>query len=273
MRKRWEPWELEILKQHYGKMHTKILIQKYLPHRSTEAVGQKARSLNLDATGMKIEDRQKRALVEYYGKMPIREIQAAFFPDRSVGAVYALAKRLKLIPTQSARWKKVVVPPELSETDWAYLAGIIDGEGTITILSSKRKGHNLILLPLIAVSSKNTSLMEWLQRIFQVRWSIRNGVSGFGAPRGLQTRITAYPVVKWVLENIYPYLIIKKKQAQLLLEFLRLREQRRYGSPYTQDDFNIVLELRKMNAGRGKRFELLENSLKQKFEEYLKSMT
>ena len=215
-------------------------------------------------------------LKQYFGKLGVREIKRKFLPKRSRGAIHRMAERLGLnVMTQEEHWKRCFVEKELPQTVWAYLAGIVDGEGTLTILVDtwKKRGEKIVLLPLVAISNKDESLMNWLQKTFQMQWITRNGVSGFGAKRGLQTSITTYPFVRWILKNISHYLIIKKKHADLILKFIECRGQRRYNSPYTWDDFNLLLEVRKLNVGHGKRFELVERSLRQKFENYLEIKT
>lgn len=56
-------------------------------------------------------------------------------------------------------------PARLSETDAAYLAGLIDGEGTIA-LTRLHHGQNRQLV--IAVSSTVRSLLEWVLHSMRV---------------------------------------------------------------------------------------------------------
>lgn len=114
---------------------------------------------------------------------------------------------------------------ELSNIEmWAYVAGIVDGEGTLCFrCTSKRQTH-----PLARVSISNTSL-ELLTRI-----------KSFLATCKIDGRIYRQPCrgnrrQSWLLQvqkrdDIYdlcvalkPYLIVKHRQCNLILEFIHLR--------------------------------------------------
>ena len=92
---------------------------------------------------------------------------------------------------------------------WAWLAGVIDGEGTLTFKNRT---------PALIMSAKDTTMME--------RASILIG------KEMVPTKIERYPgTIYWliqaytrqipvVLEKTVPYLTAKKEQAELILRFL-----------------------------------------------------
>jgi hypothetical protein len=49
----------------------------------------------------------------------------------------------------------------LSETEAAYVAGIVDGEGTITLTRAHRDGRR----PVVSISSTELSLLQYIQSI------------------------------------------------------------------------------------------------------------
>lgn len=116
----------------------------------------------------------------------------------------------------------------LRETEKAYLAGIIDGEGSISIGITKRirkgvvyRNHYLRL----QVTNTDSALIQWL-----------NKLGGSTAERKLRADYpTARVVYSWnkqcrqageVLEQVYPYLITKRKQAEAGLFFQSKRKRR-----------------------------------------------
>lgn len=117
--------------------------------------------------------------------------------------------------------KKVMFEPaqlRLSDVEKSYIAGIIDGEGYIGIYRSKDR----YLRPVVNVANTSEVLIDQLRRMTGIgakykkthhmkscwSWSVRK----FSEIRGL-------------LEAVLPFLVVKRKKAELLLEFLLLREE------------------------------------------------
>jgi len=104
----------------------------------------------------------------------------------------------------------------LSPQEWAYLAGILDGEGTVAIYGSGKPGQIASLS--VKVSNTEEELLRWIER--------RVGGMVYSArARKAEHR----PVFLWqcggmlavdVLKNVLPFLIIKKDRALLALEFM-----------------------------------------------------
>lgn len=97
--------------------------------------------------------------------------------------------------------------------DWAYIAGIIDGEGSIGY-----SGQIARSLYIIQVYNTNRELMDWL--ILKIG---RGRVLSF-KKRGCLNKKILYGVY-WrgedaiiVLRQTYDYLIVKKQLAKLILE-------------------------------------------------------
>jgi len=104
-----------------------------------------------------------------------------------------------------------------SETTKAYLAGIIDGEGTIAIIRNNRKQKNgkeyFYSRPVITVSNTSYILLDYLTTL---------GIGGFSSDRrkvenqkqAFQWCLSSVNSVYAVLRVIYPYLTIKKDKAK-----------------------------------------------------------
>lgn len=160
-------------------------------------------------------------------------------------------------------------------TECAYCAGIIDGEGTISISVHEQLGRrrNNIVFPnqklkqvskVIRVCNTDIRLLEWLANI-----------TGYGKVTKLyQNPSTKYdrfrkgnikPLYSWAiwgfniksfLMEISPYLVIKKRHSELMLESIKLswnRGNRGKGAGYFytpevwEKQLKIVSEIHELN--------------------------
>ena len=116
----------------------------------------------------------------------------------------------------------------MTETDWAYLAGLIDGEGQMDILlranpNTKHIGRGYTREFRLNITNGSRELLVELQQkigmgsiyLQDVTWSPTHRVKMYSY------RFSHNPIRK-VLPNIIPYLMLKKKLAVMLLEELDL---------------------------------------------------
>lgn len=105
-------------------------------------------------------------------------------------------------------------------TKLAYLAGVIDGEGCIGIRRTKRTGSCKSTRYSAAVTVGNTSrvLIEQLVRAFGV------GCVTYRYPTKTKRACYLWSLssrgAREVLRAVQPYLIVKREQAAVLLEFI-----------------------------------------------------
>lgn len=154
--------------------------------------------------------------------------------------------------------------PQLTPTEWAYLAGIVDGEGTITILKvSKRKGQTHILQPKIDVTNTSERLLRWLGEKVDMRVNGRTKPLKSGEITFKRTPAVCYSIEIWgyrvynVLMGIEPYLVIKREQARLVRTFLdsrRARSEATYNPPYTQEEIDLWLKVRALNRSASRSY-------------------
>lgn len=112
----------------------------------------------------------------------------------------------------------------------AYMAGIVDGEGALTIGSySKGPTGNPWYCTYLTISSTDELLIDWL-------------VSNFGCHKMKYTRAQMAEncqrqVYRWqcggdrlyhICELILPYSVIKKRQIEIIMEFLKTSKMRVY---------------------------------------------
>lgn len=111
----------------------------------------------------------------------------------------------------------------VSEQDAAYMAGLIDGEGCIGIYKTCGSGKHRRVYPqyVMSLGMSNTHLgvIKWICQMFGGTYHIAN--SGAKNPKysvAWSWKITARHA-KWVLEQVIPYLRIKRDQAEIAIEF------------------------------------------------------
>jgi hypothetical protein len=114
------------------------------------------------------------------------------------------------------------------EEKWKYwLAGLIDGEGTITIAKYKGKGsispyHNLLL----KIGNLNIDLLKKIKEVTRCGWIMHDNRMGYRRPVGWCVKNNK---ALEIINEVYPILIVKKSQAEVAIEFGKLLK--RNGSP------------------------------------------
>ena len=107
---------------------------------------------------------------------------------------------------------------QLIETEWAYIAGFLDGDGSIMTEIVKRNDYRLkfeirYIVTFTQKTSRNYSLIQLRDEL---------GIGNF-RNRGdgcSELAISGWQSVKPLLEKLEPYLKIKKKQANLILQII-----------------------------------------------------
>lgn len=141
---------------------------------------------------------------------------------------------------------------KLDEIALAYFAGLVDGEGTITIIRTGQivADGGRSLRPQVEVTNTNPVIVQHVIDTFYK----------MGAKPYIDTRASknnwkaAYKIVayglnksKKVLTCVMPYLLAKKAQAELVLEFIESRNSQPYNCHYTDRDLNIYRQIRTLN--------------------------
>ena len=120
----------------------------------------------------------------------------------------------------------------MTETEKSYIAGIIDGEGSIML----QKFHiNEYPAPCVSIASTTLSLLTWMKNIIGSGKIITKKNYNPDKHQNCYSYIVKYDNAIKLLEDIYPYLIIpsKKKRAELILTKYKLVTPR--NGRYTED--------------------------------------
>lgn len=166
--------------------------------------------------------------------------------SRSTGVSYtnvaqALLRRGLMADRYTRRGLQIQIAERLSENERAYLAGIIDGEGTITIAAKK----NTYYRPAVTISNTSTLLRDWLSRRgFDIVLAINNN----GRPYW-RLMWSGYQLDRF-LSLVRPFLVIKARHCDLVLEFISIRRAQSKRAPPTEHMLAIVSILHWLNERR-----------------------
>lgn len=124
---------------------------------------------------------------------------------------------------------------------WPYVAALVDGEGTIssgvhTLPDGKVRSVRLH----IHVNNSDRRIIKWLMNNFGGAFYQDSVVDGYSTPDSTRYKwyIGAQAIQKEFLNGIYPFLVLKKKQADAALQFFDANMNTRLGIAKTLEDLN-----------------------------------
>jgi len=135
----------------------------------------------------------------------------------------------------------------LKEVEKAYLAGIVDGEGTVTLT---RRHKNETPAPKVSVANTNLELLRWIKvRIGGVIVSKKKYKSHHSDSYiwyACQDRAICF------LNEIKKFLIVKKEQADLITGKYKKVTHRagKYTYEILAKKYKLVSKIRKLNNGK-----------------------
>lgn len=138
--------------------------------------------------------------------------------------------------------------------NYAYIAGFLDGDGSIMLQLKKRsdstKGVRFMTTICFYQDSRHDKNLKWIKKILRAGYfSKRNdGMS--------ELRINGFKEVKNILENLSPFIRFKNKQAKLILlalEVLTKKTMRNMTKKDYKKIVSIILNLQKQNYATRKK--------------------
>ncbi len=135
----------------------------------------------------------------------------------------------------------------MNNTEKAYVAGIIDGEGTITLT---RRRKNETPCPHISVANTNLEMLEWLRSKLGGIICSKKKYQPHHKQSYTWTIKLAGKCLQ-LLSDIRPYLIIKRQHADLLINEYRKVTPRngKYTPEMSLRKLGLISEIRKLNTG------------------------
>jgi len=119
----------------------------------------------------------------------------------------------------------------MSKLTAAYIAGLIDGEGSLEIQKKDRKYQTRI-----RVCMTDETLIRWLHESFDGYFSKR--VFKDNCRTAYVWDIHNNKLVKPFIEKIYPYLRLKKKHAEVIKRFLKTFNNNSFKKVKNKSDYH-----------------------------------
>jgi len=131
-----------------------------------------------------------------------------------------------------------------------YLAGFLDGEGSITGWCAKEQKKRGVYNLKIYTTSTNKEVTEWIKSNFGGLIYVNRSPSRKPHWKTSYIWCIERPKTKEFLEQILPYLIIKKKQAEVALKLRETFSKRYRNLPKKIADlrYSLIQELHILNS-------------------------
>lgn len=148
------------------------------------------------------------------------------------------------------------------ETDWAYLAGLIDGEGCIVIgKSGQNKSHDGIPGSIhysvrIRIGNTKCLMLEWIIvtiGLGRISKTVRH-YENINYSDLYEWAVAKQSDVETILLHVMPYLTIKRPQAEIALKYIYL------DATWAKEERKELHEKIKLLNRRGPIYELRENT-------------
>jgi len=241
---RWTTKEIEALKKYYGS-EVRNKIMKIIKSKTWPAIQHKALRMKIRRkypTSIPWDKKEVTFIRNNYRKLSIKKMSE--FLNTSRTRVYHKMLDMGLGTPSRISFIKV----KMTETEKAYIAGFIDGEGTITYHPHWRKdGRMWGATPLVGIANTCKEPLTFIAKILQKNSSrdfekiIRIHKEKRPHKRDLwEFKIEGRYPIKNFLKAIQPYLIIKKRHTEIMLELLDSRD---IGTRWTRKQLKLLLEI------------------------------
>ncbi len=140
----------------------------------------------------------------------------------------------------------------MTETEKAYLAGIIDGEGSLAIRRSvnPRAAHGYTFAPILSINNTDRALIYWCQAVLGLGYVVCKHPAKLHH-KPVYVFQAACRHAAQIVEAVLPYLRIKRRQAEILLEMATASTVRTSWMCMTDEAFHKQLtqfeEMRLLN--------------------------
>lgn len=134
---------------------------------------------------------------------------------------------------------------QLTVAQAAYIAGFIDGEGCVSIIRRKRStakpgASGYYFRPRVAIAQRDIAPLHFIQNVVGTGFTVEPVTSKKWV--GYQLRWES-GALRWLLPQIAPYLVLKKRQAHLLMAFIDLGNSYKPGSGLTPERYAVQAEM------------------------------
>ena len=138
----------------------------------------------------------------------------------------------------------------VQQTDLAWLAGIIDGEGCFSIfINNRNDAANPSISASLTITNSNCLLLSRCKEILdslKIKYYYHDPKNGHQQGRRvMRIKVKNYSSLKCLIELLLPYLVGKIDQAKITLEFANLAGQR--GKLKYEERAGLMNNIKKLN--------------------------
>lgn len=244
--------EINILRQNYATKAPAEILQ-LLPTKTPSAISHKSQRLGLVKKDYFWTLDELNTLKEIYSHMSKRELLKTL--EKNWTSIRHKAFELGLVKAPhmrySANWKNHgIVPILLTEFQKGYITAIIDGEGSICIVKASDKRqvrHHIYLAPLISIVNTDPKLMAGVRDMLKVgRFYKEPRRIAYYKDKYVYT-VASINGCKQILEQIKNTLIVKKRQAEFVLQLIAIKEKKTTGV-VTPEEIKLYEEVKRLNV-------------------------
>lgn len=143
---------------------------------------------------------------------------------------------------------------KLTEIEKAYLSGFFDGEGSVSIVMAKPsrwQGRSYHVLRLL-IGNTSLDILEWVKSVVGIGHVYKYEPRLEGRKPCYHYKLSGMEAMGF-LENLLPYLKVKKRVAELSIEFQKTKNRKSWGSKRVPQDIwnireRIKEEMSRLNA-------------------------
>ena len=170
------------------------------------------------------------------------------FPKRSKQAFRLIASRYN-IKRLSRPVRPKVKEMKINRDDAIYLAAFLDADGTIGLHKMKQTDR---AVPRIAYINTKLSIIQWIKDTIKIG-GIRTSKGGKRTEGGRRCK----PNYQWQLNSqdgcymflkvIYPFLKLKKRQAEIVMEWIDINYLKPRNEEYSKKHNELINEIKELN--------------------------
>jgi hypothetical protein len=191
----------------------------------------KTRELRGTVFEMPIPESQQWLADEVQPNLPFAEAQ---FQDRVSGQPLNPPPSHKLWPwARHNATHQNRLEPEVDERDWAYLAALIDGEGSFSAHKHPDGRGDRIR---VSIGQKDGEFL----RAIAARFPELGSVKTRGTPSKCGNYMSYWSIsrkgdLKWFLPHVIPYLVLKREQAEATLQWVNSLGEHGHDKPFGEE--------------------------------------
>lgn len=244
MPKNWKKWtreEIKYLRENYFES-PKFELMKFL-NRTWPSIQKETFRLSLRRTRFRKpwSKEETNFLRSNFENLSVKKIAEKLHRPRK--GVHEKMVELNL-PVPSIRR---FLHPHMTETEKAYIAGFLDGEGWITFHPHWHKGRLWGCSPQIGFANTNRKPLDFIAKVLSEDSSrdfekiIKMRKEKSPHKREIwEIRLEGKFAIFFFLKTIQPYLLVKQKHAEIMIKLLGLRKT---GTRWTKDQLKLLLQL------------------------------